>query len=881
MSPTPPELPSALKDAFGSPTGLLAFDSPTGQVPLWVFTFEDSFVLATSTLAPLVGVDVTLRAPREAGEERPSPLLPHLLQAVVTAWLSGERALSHGEAVPLMEPSLGLVLPVLALRDTRTGAGWLRLVLITSDELELLQTMDAEGLRIGLEEHLPGLISLQGRQTVITPERAAELAASHPPSPCIQRTLQVASWVGQGDQYFARLDEAGLIPLSRMLEDPSRFLLAKDGRHTLEIHLHDRESCLIDEQDDRLVLTLPAEAIRRLIRDKQVGMGDASGGFVLDVIATDVTPAPLTELLREPPTRSMPRAAHALFTTRVLPALADDLFEQLQTTHATNALRHHWGEVNQLLQSGQLGGGLPGMDKDPQPHCAMATVPGTRVQARVGLGVARTLESAGHRIFVVQMPPAQAPTEAHYVALAQRPGEPTRLLTWEKTHDGYATLAEWWLQQGGPSSELLDKQGSAHLEQFIAQIKAWLQAHPQRPDASPTSSPGRAPDGSDSPPPDEQDWRPTTDWTPIAFSAGALLLLLGGVGLAVYLAFPEPIHLWVLGENASQITPATASARVPAGEPVLEPLTPSTWGAQASWDQEGLRLLRQGVLYEGSVAALRPRPAEHTPVAVLGPHQRFERSNGGFGTTKPYARVELNLDTLSAVKCSLLSQGELRCIFQDQYGGRLPAPGQRIVSLFELGRDRACALRVDGRAFCFGRPGGPDVAQLGTVQQIVPVGRLRVCGLSLDGRQVRCIGDLPRNGLVSPGAGEQLDTYDLPVTATTLVAQPSTHNVYAVDAQGEIYRPGREAPLTPTILPTTEEQLRACACELSDSACDAFDTRAAQLEPARVPLDLRSRHAALARFAWETLYEPLDREARPDCADVSRVVFKGTAPRGR
>jgi len=841
------DCPEALRDAYGTPSGALAFDTHMGRMPAWVFSHEGSFVLATSQLAALIGTEMSLRVPRTDQARVPDEQDARRLQALVDNYVRNGSRPEHGDFVPLVDPGRGLRDTYLLVRDPEmVHPGWIRAVRITDEEFDVGQTMSIKGLVIGLVEVLPGLISDSERGTALDDARIDALQATHPPPTEETSTASRLLW-REGDRPQLWIDESCLPHLMR---------LADGVRETITLRWEGEQVVLTwgqtawEREGSTVHITLSRRDILALTAHKKLILDD----LVVHLLATDVTPAPAPqELVRHPPTRERPRLVHHLFTTRTVPEHARTLLQELQTGFATAHLRSLWAELNQLMQHAELSGIAPEFledgGRDPIAGSAFARIPGTTEEAVVGLGVVDVADRLGWRTVVVQLPPAQGPTEAHYVALAGK-GDAVRIFTWEMTADGLAVLGEFWIDpaSGQVQREFMDKQTSAHWRAFVQMLELWLRQHPRAPGQPSTRSPHARPSGGSrgSPAAPSAD-APASAVGParlIGWGVGLLALAAAGAGgFGVALWSSRDLQLLVYGEDDRMQLPASALAELlPAGPDALEPATLARWGKVATRQYESVAWVHEGRVRKANVLDLSPAwvvpKVKGRAIVALG--ERGLRKEGGtWQLERPTSHV--GPDVLTRVQSGATgligSEPELSCSLRDggavdcTYRRRTFQAEGRFAHLVSNGRF-VCALRTDGMAACWGpkRNDGPFssfdeprpiVSDMNPMRDLVFL-HPGFCSLSLDGREVQCRG-------TSQGAW----THALPEPAESL-AWSKVHvgnrlGVWAFTADGQPLQatPGR--PEAPPI--TTQDPLRACLCSTGEAACAEWDAIVAQTEP--------------------------------------------------
>lgn len=168
-----------------------------------------------------------------------------------------------------------------------------------------------------------------------------------------------------------------------------------------------------------------------------------------------------------------PRTFHYCFAHRTLPVLAAHDAPALMHGLSRNGrafLRLHWKATCHAL-------GI-----EPQPWEAIGYGPGSEQMGRVGLRYLGERTIGDFQVAFVQLPLALQVREAHFVAIAHRPGA-TRYLAWECTLDGGARLAEWSLTPKGPRDRRIGPSTPAtSLDDFAGALDRWLRTpKPARP----------------------------------------------------------------------------------------------------------------------------------------------------------------------------------------------------------------------------------------------------------------------------------------------------------------------------------------------------------------------------------------------------------------
>ena len=472
-----------------------------------MFLYDDveDWVTVSSGLADVLGVEISGRVAKVPGDPAPGRFAPDFVKGLATALAVVGTRPSHGsvELVLLTEDQVPLQALFVWDPEVEGSVGRvLRVVRITDNEADLVASVMVERFCDALIQALGRLVIDLERGDALGGDEALALRQAHPRRGPETVHVPVVQWFDDGETVHCLISEQAASAV-RAWSRRGSVLTVRGPTQAVSFRCGPPS---VQRSGATLVVQMPASALQGVILPQVVDIP----GLSLQCCAMGVTPTGEPEsLVAHGVSRGGPRVHHYAFTYKMLPTLLPSL--RLAEPGSTTRLTQAWAGTGERITARDATARF-------LPPVARGAVPGTRVHGVVGLGVVSVRDIDGWRVAVAQMPLTEGPTEAFYMAVAERDGS-HRLLSWERTSEGLAVLGEWWPEGEEIRSAHADFHGSPYVGSFYDGIGRWLQERPQHPTTK------HPPDAAASP----VDLRPTGARRVLGLAAVGTLAVAGGL----------------------------------------------------------------------------------------------------------------------------------------------------------------------------------------------------------------------------------------------------------------------------------------------------------------------------------------------------------------
>lgn len=472
MTVFPDEGPATrARAAHGDPHKVIGAPLPTGDVlRVLIFDTAQGWLHVTEGVAQLLGVPWEMSLLLRRSGLEPSAFPADLFQKLVAYMGASGQRFGHGHRMPL---GVGFDDPDSAVRSIY--ACWdpdavdedlLRLVGITDDEREFTDQVASEAFLAEVLGQLPHLVTDPARRSLLTDVVRARALARQVEARDLLLVDNTLSWDERDGAYTVRLEArtwARVVSGAHgVLQGTVGQLVVHGQGVALQLHHHEGpQEVRVDDAtlhltDDLSALPDAREGELVLGGFTVVATGPSETGTATGATSEAGVHGPVEP---QPPTLPMPRLRHYLFAYRWLPrVLVSPDARVLLGDGARGKLVSDWH-------------GIQGEGVDPLPTEAEGRIPGRPGRTTLALDVRERVKVGDIDVVFVQMPPAEGPNEAHFVALVYAPKQPY-VLSWEKTAGGLAKLGIWAQVNGESFYEHTDADAFATWELFRERVLA-------------------------------------------------------------------------------------------------------------------------------------------------------------------------------------------------------------------------------------------------------------------------------------------------------------------------------------------------------------------------------------------------------------------------